>query len=153
VSTYEALLRKIRCGAGVTSSSKEIYTAKCAVCHGERGDGKGPAGLALPLQPPDLGDRDMIAQMRDNYWFRRVSEGGLVEPFSSRGSAMPRFKGDVSVAESWAVIAYQHTFSGHQGPHVPWEHPEMVAMGRDIFTIRARSVSRTVPPPGMSAAL
>src|SRR6266511_4092081 len=72
VSTYEALLRKIRCGAGVTSSSKEIYTAKCAVCHGERGDGKGPAGLALPLQPPDLGDRDMIAQMRDNYWFRRV---------------------------------------------------------------------------------
>jgi hypothetical protein len=56
-------------------------------------------------------------------------------------------------AESWAVIAYQHTFSGHQGPHVPWEHPEMVAKGRDIFTIRARSVSRTVPPPGMSTAL
>src|SRR2546422_10507152 len=32
-------------------------------------------------------------------------------------------------------MAYQHTFSGHQGPHVPWEHPESVAMGRDIYAM------------------
>ncbi|HEU5320156.1 MAG TPA: cytochrome c, partial [Methylomirabilota bacterium] len=33
---------------------KEIYTTRCAVCHGAGGDGKGPAGAALPLKPPDL---------------------------------------------------------------------------------------------------
>jgi mono/diheme cytochrome c family protein len=121
--------------ATIIARGKEIYAAKCAVCHGDRGDGKGPAGLALPLKPPDLRDREMIAEMRDNYWFWRVSEGGLVEPFKSKGSAMPPFKGDVSVEERWAVIAYQYTFSGHWGPHVPWEHPEMVAMGRDIFAM------------------
>src|SRR5262249_58819511 len=37
------------------------------------------------------------------------------------------------IPDRWAVMAYQHTFSGHRGPHVPWEHPESLAMGRDIF--------------------
>src|SRR3989441_167699 len=114
---------------------KEIYTTRCAVCHGDAGDGKGPAGLALPLKPSDFRDRDGVAEMRDNYWFWRVSEGGQVEPFKGKGSAMPPWKGQLSVEERWAVMAYQHTFSGHKGPHVPWEHPESVAVGRDIYAM------------------
>jgi mono/diheme cytochrome c family protein len=117
------------------AKGKEIYTASCAVCHGDEGDGKGPAGVALPLKPADMRDQAALAEMRDNFWFWRVSEGGLVEPFSSKGSAMPPFKDSLSVEDRWAVMAYQHTFSGHQGPHVPWEHPEMVAVGRDIFAM------------------
>lgn len=114
---------------------QEIYAATCAVCHGDEGDGQGPAGLALPLRPADMRNRAAVAEMRDNFWFWRVSEGGLVEPFTSAGSAMPPFQDDLSVAERWAVIAYQHTFSGHQGAHVPWEHAEMVQVGRDIFAM------------------
>ena len=112
---------------------KEIYTVRCAVCHGDAGDGKGPAGLALPLKPSDFTDKDGVGEMRDNYWFWRVSEGGQVEPFKGKGSAMPPWKGELSVQERWAVMAYQHTFSGHQGPHVPWEHAESLVVGRDIF--------------------
>src|SRR6266478_3954013 len=93
------------------------------------------AGVALPLKPSDFRDKAGVAEMRDNYWFWRVSEGGQVEPFKGKGSAMPPWKGELSVQERWAVMAYQHTFSGHQGPHVPWEHPESVAMGRDIFAM------------------
>jgi mono/diheme cytochrome c family protein len=114
---------------------KEIYLTKCAVCHGDAGDGKGPAGLALPVKPSDMREQEAVAAMRDNFWFWRVSEGGLVEPYKLKGSAMPPWKGELSVEDRWAVIAYQHTFSGHQGPHVPWEHPEMVMMGRDIFAM------------------
>src|SRR2546428_6601330 len=114
---------------------KAIYTTRCAVCHGDTGDGKGPAGVALPLKPSDFRDKDGVAEMRDNYWFWRVSEGGQVEPFKSKGSAMPPWKGQLSVEERWAVMAYQHTFSGHKGPHVPWEHPESVAVGRDIYVM------------------
>jgi len=112
---------------------KEIYDVKCAVCHGDAGDGKGPAGAVLPLKPPDLRDKTGIAEMRDNYWFWRVSEGGQVEPFKGKGSAMPPWKGELSVEDRWAVMAYQHSFSGHKGPHVPWEHPQSVAVGRDIY--------------------
>jgi mono/diheme cytochrome c family protein len=104
---------------------KEIHVARCAVCHGETGDGKGPAGLALPLKPPDLRDHKMTSAMAGNYWFWRVSEGGAVEPFKSMGSAMPAWKDELSVEDRWAVIAYQHTFSGHEGPHVVSEHAEL----------------------------
>jgi mono/diheme cytochrome c family protein len=114
---------------------KEIYATRCAICHGDSGDGKGPAGVALPLKPPDLRDKAAIAEMRDNYWFWRVSEGGFVDPFKSKGSAMPPWKGELSVQDRWAVMAYQHTFSGHNGPHVPWEHPEMILVGRDIYAM------------------
>ncbi len=111
--------------ATMVARGKEIYQTRCAVCHGAQGDGKGPAAIALPLKPPDLRDTSMINVMRGSYWFWRVSEGGQVEPFRSQGSTMPAWKTVLSVEDRWAVIAYQHAFSGHHGPHVTSEHPQM----------------------------
>jgi Cu/Ag efflux protein CusF len=104
---------------------KEIFTAKCALCHGDKGDGKGPGAVNLPLKPADLTDGRMVAEMPGNYWVWRVSEGGLVEPFKSKGSVMPAWKEELSLNDRWAVIAYAHTLSGHRGPHVASEHPEL----------------------------
>ena len=104
---------------------KEIYAAKCAVCHGTDGKGRGPGAANLPLKPADLTDARMVAEMPGNYWVWRVSEGGLVEPFKSKSSAMPAWKDELSLQERWAVIAYAHTLSGHRGPHVASEHPEL----------------------------
>ena len=107
------------------AKGKEIFIAKCALCHGEKGDGKGPGSANLPLKPADLTDGKMVAEMAGNFWVWRVSEGGLVEPFKSKGSAMPAWKGELSMNDRWAVIAYAHTLSGHRGPHVASEHPEL----------------------------
>ena len=107
------------------AKGKEIFTAKCALCHGEKGDGKGPGSVNLPLKPADLTDAKMVAEMPGNFWVWRVSEGGLVEPFKSKGSTMPAWKGELSMQDRWAVIAYAHTLSGHRGPHVASEHPEL----------------------------
>jgi mono/diheme cytochrome c family protein len=104
------------------AKGKEIYVAKCALCHGERGDGKGPGAVGLKLKPADLTDAKMVAEMAGNFWFWRVSEGGLVEPFRSKDSMMPAWKGELSVSDRWAVISYAHTLSGHRGPHVASEH-------------------------------
>jgi mono/diheme cytochrome c family protein len=101
---------------------QRIYRDKCLVCHGERGDGRGPGAAGLALKPPDFTDAEMTDQMPGNYWFWRVSEGGQVEPFRSKGSAMPAWKHELSVEDRWAVIAYQHTFSRHEGAHAPSEH-------------------------------
>jgi mono/diheme cytochrome c family protein len=111
--------------ARTIARGKEIYDARCAVCHGARGDGKGPGAASLQVKPADFTDRTMVAEMTDSYWFWRVSEGGVVEPFKSEGSAMPAWKGVLSEKDRWAVIAYQHTLSGHRGAHVPGQHPEM----------------------------
>ena len=107
------------------AKGKEIFMAKCALCHGEKGDGKGPASANLALKPADLTDAKMVAEMAGNFWLWRVSEGGLVEPFKSKGSVMPAWKGELSMHDRWAVIAYAHTLSGHRGPHVASEHPEL----------------------------
>lgn len=107
------------------AKGKEIFAAKCVLCHGEKGDGKGPGALNLPLKPADLTDGKMVAEMAGTYWVWRVSEGGLVEPFKSKGSAMPAWKGELSMSDRWAVIAYAHTLSGHRGPHVANEHQQL----------------------------
>ncbi len=107
------------------SRGRRIHDAKCAVCHGADGSGNGPAAAGMMPKPPSLRDNKMVSDMSPSYWFWRVSEGGAVEPYKSMDSAMPAWKGDLSVADRWAVIAYQHTFSGHRGPHDPSQHPEL----------------------------
>ena len=111
----------------ILQRGRAIYAERCAVCHGERGDGKGPGAAQLSPKPADLTDAAMVAEMTDSYWLWRVSEGGTVEPFRSKGSAMPAWKGALSLRDRWAVIVYQHTFSGHRGAHVLEQHPEMAA--------------------------
>ena len=116
---------------------KDIYGTRCSVCHGEQGDGKGPAAAGLPLKPPSFLDTRMVNEMAGNYWFWRVSEGGLVEPFKSMGSVMPAWKTELSPDDRWAVIAYTHTLSGHTGPHVTSEHPEMLMAGHGTHDLAA----------------
>jgi mono/diheme cytochrome c family protein len=102
--------------SAMIATGKAIYAAKCAVCHGERGDGKGPGAANLKPKPADFTNRKMVAEMAGNFWVWRVSEGG---------SAMPAWKSELSMDERYAVIAYAHTFSGHRGPHVASEHPQL----------------------------
>ena len=109
------------------AKGRAIYAATCAQCHGERGAGDGRAAATLPLKPPSFANPAMVAEVTPAYWFWRVSEGGLVEPFRSMGSAMPAWKDQLPVEDRWAVIAYQHALSGHAGPHTAVEHPEMSA--------------------------
>jgi mono/diheme cytochrome c family protein len=98
------------------AKGKKIYTTYCLSCHGEKGDGRGPVAQALNPKPSDFSDKKMVSKMPANYWFWRVSEGGRVEPFRSKGSAMPAWKSILSEEDIWAVIAYEHTFSEHQSP-------------------------------------
>jgi mono/diheme cytochrome c family protein len=118
--------------AAMIARGRTLYAAKCALCHGEKGDGKGPAASSLALKPGDLTDKKMVAEMAGNYWVWRVSEGGLVEPFRSKKSAMPAWKGELSMNDRWAVIAYAHTLSRHHGPHVASEHPELAPKARVV---------------------
>jgi len=108
----------------VLARGKQIYEQACAVCHGGDGDGHGPAGPSLRPPPPDFTEAGAIAEMGPDFWFWRVSEGGVAQPYKSLKSAMPPFK-HLSEDDRWAVIAYQHTFSGHQGPHTQAEHPDV----------------------------
>jgi mono/diheme cytochrome c family protein len=107
-----------------------IYATKCAVCHGNDGGGDGPAVVGLTMKPASFRDRAMVAEMSPAYWFWRISEGGAVEPYKSKGSAMPAYKAELSPEDRWAVIVFQHSLSGHHGAHTPAEHAEMRGAAR-----------------------
>jgi mono/diheme cytochrome c family protein len=109
----------------ILARGQAIYETKCAVCHGRQGGGDGPAAGGLIMKPASFRDKAMVAEMTPAYWFWRVSEGGAVEPYKSNGSAMPAYNNDLSAEDRWAVIAFQHSLSGHAGAHGPSEHPEM----------------------------
>jgi hypothetical protein len=68
---------------------KEIFIAKCALCHGEKGDGKGPGAANLPFKPADLTDAKMVAEMPGNFWVWRGAKAGSSSRSSPRAPRCP----------------------------------------------------------------
>ena len=79
----------------------KIYTANCAICHGDGGMGDGPAGTGLDPAPVPIAHTSQM--LGDNYLFWRISEGGSAEPFNS---AMPAFASIIDEQGRWDVINY-----------------------------------------------
>jgi mono/diheme cytochrome c family protein len=80
---------------------KEIYEKKCALCHGTKGDGKGPASAGLNPKPTNFKDSHR-EKMTDGEHFWKITTG--------RGG-MPSFAKDLTEEERWHVINYVNTFS------------------------------------------
>ena len=75
-----------------------LYAAHCASCHGELGDGKGPA--AARLDPPPIDFTDLArARLRSTFALYQVIGQGL------DGTAMPGFT-SLSAAERWDLAFY-----------------------------------------------
>ncbi len=78
---------------------KAIYAAKCAACHGPQGHGDGPQAEELPVLPANLTAPEVLQEAVPQAWFLVVSNG-VLDRF------MPPFKGSLTEAERWDVIAY-----------------------------------------------
>lgn len=80
----------------------KIYADNCAACHGNEGQGDGPAGANLSPPPGNLAWlSDMPIGQWDPFVYWTVAEGG-----SQFGTAMPAFKSSLSKDQIWAVTAY-----------------------------------------------
>ncbi len=83
---------------------KEIYEKKCALCHGERGDGKGSASAGLNPRPTNFKDSHG-EKMSDGEHFWKITTGK---------GGMPSFGKDLTEEERWHVINYVNTFMKHK---------------------------------------
>jgi mono/diheme cytochrome c family protein len=83
---------------------REIYEKKCALCHGEKGDGKGAASAGLDPKPTNFREAHGES-MTDGEHFWKITTG--------RG-AMPSFEKDLPAEERWHVINYLNTFMKHK---------------------------------------
>lgn len=93
------------------AKGKTAYTTNCMACHGDKGDGNGPAGAMLNPKPRDLrvkSDKPGAHYKnggKPEQLFKSISEG-------LPGTAMAPFSG-IPEADRWAIIAYiQSSFQG-----------------------------------------
>lgn len=75
---------------------KELFAQNCTVCHGENGDGKGPAAAALPTPPANFLDTHHSGMYNpgEKYWI--IGNG-------SGATGMPGFP-NLSPADRWHLI-------------------------------------------------
>ena len=88
---------------------RTLFVDNCAPCHGESGDGHGPASVGLRPPPADLAGREIVPAHTDAYLFYRLTVG-------KRGSAMPAFGNSLSETERWEIIAYLRVLTGGAKP-------------------------------------
>jgi mono/diheme cytochrome c family protein len=79
----------------------DLYDLRCAICHGPMGLGNGMAWRKLRQPPADLAGSISSPDIRDDFLFWTISEGG-----ARFGSDMPSFKHDLKDTEIWAIIGY-----------------------------------------------
>jgi c(7)-type cytochrome triheme protein len=95
---------------GLVTEGARLYQLACAVCHGTKGDGKGPFASALTVKPRDL--------TRGSYRFRSTPSGTLATDWDLfrtitigvPETLMPAFSG-LTVDERLALVAFVKSLS------------------------------------------
>lgn len=87
---------------------KVHYENYCLSCHGARGDGDGPAGLALTPRPARIGERAFMREKTDDYLFQVIQNGGAVVGLSPLMAPWGSMLTDAQIRD---VIAYVHSLA------------------------------------------
>jgi len=128
---------------GDADKGAEIYARRCVLCHGEEGDGLGPAAERLNPPPRDFtfgqykikttGFDDIVPNDED--LFRMITDG-------MPGTAMPGWGDMLSEQDIWDLIAHLKIFAGLE-EEVPSDQvdygtqvassPQSIAKGKQLF--------------------
>lgn len=85
--------------AGPADEAKTLMSDRCAVCHGDNGDGKGPSASSLDPPPRNFHDRKWQKSVTDKTLAKAIIEGGTAAGLSA---SMP---GNPDLADQPAVVA------------------------------------------------
>lgn len=82
---------------------KLAFESYCVACHGPRGDGDGPAGVALDPRPAHIGDRAYMSAKTDDHLFDVIKNGGASVGRSALMAPWGALLSDLQIRD---VIAY-----------------------------------------------
>jgi len=93
----------VRFSQASVDRGKKVYNTQCALCHGEKGDGKGDLAKEMTLTLPDLTKPDALAKRTDGELFAIVGTGK---------DPMPSQKGRMTDQHLWNVVNYLRALGG-----------------------------------------
>lgn len=105
---YEGMTNPFAGDPEALAAGADLFATNCATCHGETGDGDGPAAAGLDPKPAALSDVDMMSEMTDAYIFWRITDGGVDAPFNS---AMPAWGSSFTTDQIWQLVTYVRSLS------------------------------------------
>ncbi len=89
--------------AASIADGRQLYATHCAACHGQTGQGEGPAAAGLRRRPANLMEPHLAQHTAgDLFWW--ISHG-------ITGSGMPGFGDRLSEAERWDVVNFLRALS------------------------------------------
>lgn len=98
---------------GDTARGHEIFKVYCVACHGDKGDGTGPAGAALNPKPADFTDPVRAAKMTDELVYKTITEGGV--PYG-KSPLMVSWKGTLNDQQIRDVASFIRSLSKKAAP-------------------------------------
>jgi mono/diheme cytochrome c family protein len=94
------------------AKGKQVYSTYCQTCHGELGDGQGPAGKLLNPPPRNFTKGDFKFGEKDEDLFKTISNGAAMQKAKdgTPGSPLMAPWGNViPEADRWALVKYIRT--------------------------------------------
>jgi len=88
---------------GNADRGKAVFRERCAVCHGDNGNGKSAIAQASPIKPADFTNGPLMAKVSDRDLYLVVQNGG---PAIGKSAQMLGFTGILTDAQIRDVVAY-----------------------------------------------
>ena len=82
---------------------KKIYLTQCAMCHGEKGDGKGDLAKDMSILPPDFTNPEILKKRTDGELFTIIGTGS---------PTMPSQEKRMQSVHRWEIVNYLRSLSG-----------------------------------------
>ena len=82
---------------------KKMYVTQCALCHGDKGDGKGELGADMKLTIPDFTKPESLKDRTDGELFAIIGAGK--DPMPAQGSRLTE-------THRWNLVNYVRSLSG-----------------------------------------
>lgn len=87
------------------AKGKEIYEQYCHFCHGYKGYGDGPVGIALSPHPANFVEDSKRMAKTDEELFKSITEG-IHRDIGGEAMSMPRWQEVLTDHERWNVLWY-----------------------------------------------
>ena len=94
---------------------KKIYGTQCALCHGDKGDGKGELATDMKLKLPDFTKPDTLKNRTDGELFTIIGAGQ---------DPMPSQSGRLTDTHRWNLVNYLRAVSGQVPEKATGKEPE-----------------------------